>query len=612
MKLSFLSEIRFFLKSDSLKFLLKTLKKRRVYLFLNIFSAISDAFFELISISMIYFIISILTSENQDFLNSQNVSFINNFSFVINFLKSLNFKTIFVFSIVFTLLIQIFQAFTRYINSLSASFIEATYLSLITKNIYSHIFSLSYKYSSRYKIGDLSDYINSSPQTVSIYISCLNQLLTNLCISCAYIFFLIRLSPWNIILLLFIFLISNKLRSIFLPKVNFLASKALEVTLDLSKTIMERFQGLRLIYINGLNDFVVSEMDSKTELLESSLKKTSIKTHIFPTLISLSPTIFLALISIVYTFIYDKTDLVATIGILLISLQRINTRFIGIATSLSRLTEFYPKLNRIISLFKTKDFKLRRLTGKSARFPIDQIIFSKVNFKYAERSKFGLKDINFTLNSGEITAVVGLSGSGKSSILDLLVGIFEPNSGDIFIDGKNLKDINLLKWQKGISFVSQENFLLNDSIINNVKFGLGNVSFKEIKNACINSGSNKFIENLPKGYDTTIGERGLKLSGGERQRLSIARAFLKKSSLLILDEATSALDSKNETFIKENIAKTRSNKITLIVAHRLSTIKEADNILVLNQGRIVESGKHYDLIKQNKLYAKLWNMQSNI
>ena len=296
MKLSFLSEIRFFLKSDSTKFLLKTLKKRKGYWFLNIFSGLTDAFFEFISLSMIYFIISILTSENQDFANIQNVPFINNFSFVINFLNSLNFNTIFAFSVFFTLLIQIMQAFAKYINSLSTSYIEAAYLALITKNIYRHIFSLSYKYSSKYKIGDLSDYINSSPQTVSVYIFCLNQLVTNLCISFIYIFFLIRLSWWNIILLILIFLISNKLRSILLPKVNFLATKALEVTLDLSKNIIEKFQGLRLIYTNGLNDLVISEMDFKTDLLENSLKKTSIKTHIFPTLISLSPTFFLALI----------------------------------------------------------------------------------------------------------------------------------------------------------------------------------------------------------------------------------------------------------------------------------------------------------------------------
>ena len=240
-------------------------------------------------------------------------------------------------------------------------------------------------------------------------------------------------------------------------------------------------------------------------------------------------------------------------GILFISLQRINTRLIGIATSLSLLAESEPKLNRIISLFKGKDFQLRRLGGKFIRLPVKEITFSKINFKYSKSSKFSLKDLNFTIRTGQVTAIVGLSGSGKSSILDLLVGLFEPNSGNILINGNKLKHINLNKWQREISIVSQDTFLLNDSIINNIKFGLGKVSFKDIKKACIESGSHEFIENLPNSYNTIIGERGYKLSGGERQRISIARAFLKQSSLLILDEATSALDSKNEEFIKENI-----------------------------------------------------------
>ena len=214
------------------------------------------------------------------------------------------------------------------------------------------------------------------------------------------------------------------------------------------------------------------------------------------------------------------------------------------------------------------------------------------------------------MRTGQIIAIVGLSGSGKSSILDLLVGLFEPNSGTIFINGTKLTDINLDKWQREISIVNQDSFLLNDSVINNIKFGLGKVSFKDIKNACIESGCNQFIENLANSYNTIIGERGFKLSGGERQRLSIARAFLKQSSFLILDEATSALDSKNEELIIKNIAKYSSNKIILIVAHRLSTIKKADNILVLNHGRIVESGNHKFLLEQKQIYTKLWEIQS--
>ena len=604
--------VKSFLDDESNIFLLEVLRKRKSYLLLNISSGIADAFLEFITMSMFYFIINILTSENKQFINWDSILFIKNFKFLVNYLGNIPFRNVFVISIIITLSIQIIQVFVQYINKVSASFIEASYISLITKKIYSHIFRLSYKYSSKFKIGDLADYINSSTQVVSNYVRNFNQLFLNILVTLVYIFFLIKISLWNILVLTIIAISSNKIRLKLLPRIKILSSKVLEKRVNLSENVVEKFQALRFIYSNGLNDLVVNEMNQKTDLYEDSLKKISLKVHILPTLVSLSPIFLLALISIVYSFFAENNNLINTMAIILISLQRINVRFTGMAFSFSKLTEFRPRLNRIISLIndKDKDIKFRRLGGNIIHTPVKEINFSGVNFKYNKNSKFGLKDLNFSLKAGQVTAIVGLSGSGKSSILDLLVGLFEPKSGSILIDGNNLRDINLTKWQKEISIVSQDIFLLNESIINNIKFGLGKVNFADIKKACIESGAHQFIMNLPDSYETIIGERGFKLSGGERQRLSIARAFLKKGSLLILDEATSALDSENEEFIKQNITKVRSKKITIIVAHRLSTIKEADEILVLNQGMIVERGDHESLLKQNKIYTKLWSIQS--
>ena len=606
------SAIKSFLDDESKIFLLEVLRKRKSYLLLNISSGIADAFLEFITMSMFYFIINILTSENKQVINWDNILFIKNFKFLVNFLDNIPFRNVFIISIIITLSIQIIQVFVQYINKISASFIEASYISLITKKIYSHIFKLSYKYSSKFKIGDLADYVNSSTQVVGNYIKYANQLSLNLLITLVYIYFLIKISFWNILVLIIIAIFSNKVRSKILPRIKILSSKVLEKRVNLSEDVVEKFQALRFIYSNGLNDLVINEMHQKTDAYEDSLKKISLKKPILPTLVKLSPIFLLALISIIYSVFDENNNLINTMAILLISLQRINTRFTTMAFSFSKLTELRPMLNRIILLIKDKDkdIKFRRLGGKIIHTPVKEINFSGVNFKYTKNSKFGLKDLNFSLKTGQVTAIVGLSGSGKSSILDLLVGLFEPKSGSILIDGNNLRDINLNKWQREISIVSQDIFLLNESIINNIKFGLGKVHFADIKKACIESGAHQFIKNLPDSYETIIGERGFKLSGGERQRLTIARAFLKKSSLLILDEATSALDSENEEFIKQNITKGRSNKITIIVAHRLSTIKDADNILVLNQGRIVERGNHKSLLKQNKIYTKLWSIQS--
>ena len=605
-----LSEIKKISSSEPLIFLFRLLNKRKIYFFIYLLSGLLDTLFELITVSMIYFILKIITLDSDSFINWQNINFIKDSNYLINFLSSLPFRTIFISAIIFTLLIQILQVFSKYINRLSTSYIEAAYLGLITKKIYYHIFNSKYIYSSKYKIGDLADYINASPATVNTYISCLNGLILNIFISFVYIIVLIKLSPWNIPLIFFIFILSNKLRLIITPKISLLSSKVLDRTVDLSKKIIENFQGMRFIFSNGLNQLVVDDINQKVDLLEISLKKTSIKRFLLPTIIALSPIIFLALIAIFYSFFSDRRDLVSILGVLFISLQRLNYRIISASDSFSALAECSPRLNRIINLFKKEETKYRKLGGKIIRSPFEKITFSKVNFNYSRKAKFSLKDINFSLKSGEITAIVGFSGAGKSSILDLLIGLYEPTSGDIFIDDKNLNELNITKWQQQVSIVNQDTFLLNDSIINNLKFGLENISFQDIKKACTYSGVSKFIENLPDSYNTIIGDRGLKLSGGERQRLSIARAFLKRSSLLIFDEATSSLDSINEELIKESISKVSHKKIILIVAHRLSTIKEADNILVLNQGRIVERGNHKSLLNQNRIYSELWNIQS--
>ena len=604
------SEIKDFLNNDSIEFLFYIYKKRKNYFFINLFSGISSAFLEFLSLSLVLLIIEILAFKDKKIINWENYDILQNFNFIPNYFYSLSFINIFISIVICTLIVRIIQALANYFHSLSASYIEATYLSLITKRIYNLVFSLSYEHVSQYKIGDLSDYINSSPQTVRNFVISLNELFLNVLISIVYIIFMINISVWNIPLLIIIFIFFNKLQSIILPQIKILSSKVLKNTVNLSKNIIEKFQAFRFIYSNGLNNFIIDDMDKKTDLLEMSIKKNAIKTQILPILVSILPVIFLAFLAILYATLSDKGELLSLMAILFISLQRLNTRFVGIARAIANLAEFTPRLDRTIYLLKTEKFKFRRTGGKNIKLNLKKIEFSRVNFQYSKTANFNLKNINFSLKSGETTALVGFSGSGKSSILDLLIGLFEPNSGEIFIDGVNLKDLNLINWQKKVSIVNQDPFLLNDTIINNIKFGIENVTLKNIKNACIQSGANEFIENLPNSYNTIIGERGFKLSGGQRQRISIARALLKNSSLLILDEATSALDSKNELLIKDNISKLRQKKITLIVAHRLSTIKDADNILVLNNGEIVERGDHNSLLNQNQIYTKLWNIQS--
>jgi subfamily B ATP-binding cassette protein MsbA len=235
------------------------------------------------------------------------------------------------------------------------------------------------------------------------------------------------------------------------------------------------------------------------------------------------------------------------------------------------------------------------------------IVFKNVNFSY--NSTLVLRDINLTADKGQIIAIVGESGAGKSTLLDLIPRFYEPLSGTIEIDGT---DINLIKGDsllEQIAIVSQQTFLFNRSLADNILYGRKDASFEEIEDAAKAANIHDFIIDLPKGYDTIVGEQGVKLSGGQRQRVTIARAILKDAPILILDEATSSLDSESEKLVQEALDNLIKNKTTFVIAHRLSTIRHANRIIVLKSGSIIESGTHDELLEKEGEYKKLYRIQ---
>ncbi len=239
----------------------------------------------------------------------------------------------------------------------------------------------------------------------------------------------------------------------------------------------------------------------------------------------------------------------------------------------------------------------------------DSITFKNVNFYYENESEMILKNIDLSLKSGEILALVGPSGAGKSTLADLIPRFYDVTSGSISLDGKDIKDIKLNSLRSLMGIVTQETFLFNDSVKANIAYGLESVSDDSIKKAAIAANANEFIEQLPDGYNTIIGERGVKLSGGQRQRISIARAIMKNPPILILDEATSSLDTESEKIVQDAIEKLMHNRTVIVIAHRLSTVHNAHKIIVLDEGDIVDTGTHNELIDKEGLYKQLHNMQ---
>ena len=236
------------------------------------------------------------------------------------------------------------------------------------------------------------------------------------------------------------------------------------------------------------------------------------------------------------------------------------------------------------------------------------IVFENVTFSYPDGT-IALKNISTKIKGGSTVALVGKSGSGKSSFINLIPRFYNITSGDIKIDGQSIKNLNIVSLRKEIALVSQEIILFDDTIKSNIAYGKINASDEEILTASNNAVADEFIKKLPNGYDSIIGENGVMLSGGQKQRLSIARAMLKNSSIILLDEATSALDTESETKVKYAIDNLIKNRTTIVIAHRLSTIKNANKIIVLNEGQLVAEGTHEELIQNSKDYQKLYNQE---
>ena len=265
----------------------------------------------------------------------------------------------------------------------------------------------------------------------------------------------------------------------------------------------------------------------------------------------------------------------------------------------SRILPIIDQKNNIIEIENAKPLKINNADVK----------FQNVTFSYNLEESKTLKSINIEFKGGKMTSLVGHSGSGKSTLLNLIPRIYDIETGDILIDNQSISKVTIKSLRKEISMVSQETTLFDDTIKNNIKYANINASDEEIYEVAKLSFSEEFINKLPKKYETLIGENGVRLSGGEKQRLSIARAMLKKSSIILLDEATSSLDSDTESKIQEALEILTKNKTTIVIAHRLSTILNSNNIYLIDSGNIIDNGKHDDLIERSSLYKNFYEKQ---
>jgi ATP-binding cassette subfamily B protein/subfamily B ATP-binding cassette protein MsbA len=519
---------------------------------------------------------------------------------------------LFVLLIGFALILQVIVALTMYLNSVSAGIIGNRLSAQISTLLHHRTLSFTFSCACRFRVGDLLNYIQTGGSAVSTQISLTNTLLTNLIQLLIYLFILIAISPWLLLVAACMAAFMGALQKQVLPRLRHTSEVMTMIGVEMGSRVTENIQGLRLIHSSGELKNASQSLDSLFQQWLRQADRLSYITNLITPISTILPIFAIAVISTLsLALLHDRqSGVIPSLITFVLALQRMNSRLNTINTIAVGYANNSAAVSRLNAILDDRDKQFVRTGGFPFKTFDREIRLDKVTLRYGPNLAASLDSIDLVIPKGQTIALIGPSGAGKSSLADLLVGLYEPTSGSIRIDGQNLNQMDLATWQQRIGVVSQDTFLMNTTIAGNIAYGQPAATREQIEAAAISAQAANFIHDLPEGYDTLIGERGYRLSGGQRQRISLARAILRNPDLLILDEATSALDTQSERLVQQAIERFEGHNTVLVIAHRLSTIVGADLICVMDRGQIIERGRHADLITAGGLYTQLWQLQA--
>ncbi len=519
---------------------------------------------------------------------------------------------LFVLLIGFALVLQVIVALTMYFNSVSAGIIGNRLSAQISSLLHRRTLSFSFSCACRFRVGDLLNYIQTGGNAVSTQISLTNTLLTNLIQLLVYLVILIAISPWLLLVAACMAAFMGAIQKQILPRLRHTSEVMTMVGVEMSSRVTENIQGLRLIHSSGELDKASQSLDGLFHQWLRHADRLSFITNLITPISSILPIAAVTIISILSLILFHdrQSGVIPSLVTFVLALQRMNSRLNTVNTIAVGYANNSAIVDRLNSILQDSDKQFVRTGGSPYSKFEREIRLEKVTLRYGPDLEASLSSIDLVIPKGHTVALIGSSGAGKSSVADLLVGLYEPTEGFIQIDGQSLSEIDLASWQQRIGVVSQDTFLMNTTIAGNIAYGRASATREQIEAAATSAHAVGFIHDLPEGFDTLIGERGYRLSGGQRQRISLARAILRNPDLLILDEATSALDTQSERLVQQAIERFEGQKTVLVIAHRLSTIVGADLICVMDRGRIIERGRHEELIAANGPYTQLWQLQA--
>jgi ATP-binding cassette, subfamily B, bacterial MsbA len=500
----------------------------------------------------------------------------------------------------------------RYIERILATKIRVDLVRNIRMDIFKKVTLLHIGYFNNERKGDLiSRFTNDVNEVENGVMSSLKAVMKEPITIAVYFFVLFTISPKLTLFSLLVLPITGGVLAEIIKRLKKQAVQSQESLGRILNILDETFSGMRVIKAFNARNFVIDKIANESGFYRSTSKSMAYKNELSAPVSEMLGIMIMSGI-ILYggnmVVVKDPTlepaAFMTFLAIFAVIIQPAKNFSNGI-TSLQRGT---ASANRIFQLIDQQPL----ITSKPGALEMsafeNEIEFRNVSFAYGTERV--LKNINLRIGKGKTIALVGPSGGGKSTLADLVPRFYDPTEGDVLIDGISLKDLELESLRKQIGVVTQESILFNDTIYNNIAFGMPHVSEADVIHAAKIANAHDFIMQSENGYQTYIGERGSKLSGGQRQRLSIARAVLKNPPILILDEATSALDSESERLVQDALFNLMKNRTSIVIAHRLSTIQHADEILVIQQGEIIERGTHDELNNRNGLYRKLSSIQN--
>ncbi|WP_416149039.1 ABC transporter ATP-binding protein [Salipaludibacillus sp. HK11] len=480
----------------------------------------------------------------------------------------------------------------------------------IRENLFVHLQKLSLKFYSNKKSGEIiSRVIHDVEQTKNFIITGLMNIWLDMFVIIVAIAIMFSMDVMLTLIAISLLPLYGFAIKYFFSRLRILTRHRSQALAEVQGHLHERLQGMNVIRSFALEDYEQVEFDKRNDNFFSKAidhTKWNAKTAaVVNTITDIAPVMVIGFAGIM---VIQTGMTVGTMVAFVSYMDRLYNPLKRLVNSATTLTQSVASMDRVFELADEKYDITDKENAVPYSYPQGEVTFENVSFSYNEGETV-LEDINFRVERGETVAIVGMSGGGKSTIMSLIPRFHDVTSGCIRIDGKDIRDYQVRSLRDRVAMVLQDNIIFSDSVMFNIRMGNPEATDEEVYAAARAANADAFIKELSEGYDTNIGERGVKLSGGQKQRVAIARVFLKSPEILVFDEATSSLDLESEKLIQDSLFRLAEDRTTFIVAHRLSTITHADKILVIDHGKLVEEGTHEELMKQRGAYFDLFQIQ---